>query len=327
MVRRSEELTVLIAGCGSIGRRHARVLRGLGLRDIRACDPVAAQRDTLAAETSARLFASYDEGLASRPDAVFICTPPEMHIPMAIQALESGAHVFCEKPLSAGTEGIDELAASVARSGRVMMVGLCFRFHAGLRKAKALLETGSLGRLVSIRCLVGEHLPTIRPDYRGLYIVESGGAFELTHEIDLAVWFANLPVRDVKCIARTISDVEMRAPDTVEILVDFEGRSIASVHLDLFQIPRRRQTELICTKGVILVEFAQWNRCTVSSCGASGEWRHEELATDRDDMFRAEDLEFLSAVAEGRTPACGIDEARKSVDIAERAGRAVLPRT
>jgi len=319
MAKRSDELSVLIAGCGSIGKRHARVLHRLGLRDIRACDPAAAQREALGGETPARLFASYDEALAGRPDTVFICTPPQMHIPMAIQALRAGAHVFCEKPLAAGSGGIDELASVALREGRSVMTGLCFRYHEGLRKAKALLDSGRFGRLVSIRCLVGEHLPTVRPDYRTLFVVKSGGAFDLMHEIDLAVWYAGRPVRAVKCIARSCSDIGMEAPDVAEILLDFEERRMASIHLDFFQMPRRRQTELICTQGVILVEFARWDHCTISTCGADGAWAREEMATERDDMFRAEDLAFLEAVAAGNPVECGIEEARKSVEVVERA--------
>ena len=47
----------------------------------------------------------------------------------------------------------------VSQSGKKMMVGLCFRYHDGLRKAKKFLEDGRIGRLVSVRALMGEHLP------------------------------------------------------------------------------------------------------------------------------------------------------------------------
>ena len=43
--------------------------------------------------------------------------------------------------------------------------------------------------------------------------------------------------------------------------MDFEDRCVASVHLDFFQRPRRRQMELIGTEGVVTVEFARWDRC------------------------------------------------------------------
>jgi hypothetical protein len=72
--------------------------------------------------------------------------------------------------------------------------------------------------------------------------------------------------------------------------------------------------ELICTGGVIIVDFSRWDLCTVSIFEAArGEWQREELATDRDDMFRAEDREFLEAIAEDKPIQCPISEARKSL--------------
>ena len=321
--------SVLIAGCGSIGRRHARILRGMGLDDIRVCDPLAAQVEALTRETPVRVDPSFEAGLASQPDAVWVCTPPKMHIPMAIQALAAGAHVFCEKPLADSSRDIDDLIAVSTKTRRQVMTGLCFRYHHGLLKAKGLLASGKFGRLVGIRCLMGEHFPTVRPDYRTLFTSQYSGAFDLTHEVDLAVWLAGRPVKRVRCVAGTCSDVEMAAPDLVEMAIEFEGRCLASIHLDFFQKPRRRQTELLCTDGVIMVEFARWDHCTLSTAGAEGIWSHEEMKTDRDDMFRAEDGAFLAAVATGGAVECGIAEAQKSVEIIERAmadaGMAVEP--
>lgn len=317
MVRDWRELSVLIAGCGSIGKRHARVLRSLGVADLRACDPVADQRAQLAAETpDVRLYPRYEAALADGPDTVFICTPPEMHVPMAAEAIAAGGHVFTEKPLSDSLSGVDELAAQAAAAGRKVMVGLCFRYHAGLLRAKRLLDEGRIGRLVSIRALMGEHLPEVRPDYRTLFTAQHGGALDLMHEIDLALWFAGQGVRQVKALSGTFSDIGIEAPDVAEILIEFEDRLLASIHLDFFQLPRRRQFELIGTQGTILVEFAKWDECTLSVYGAASHaWAHDTFTTDRDDMFRDEDREFLIAVAEDAPIACDIDEGRRSVEV------------
>jgi predicted dehydrogenase len=317
MVKRWNELSVLVVGCGSIGKRHARVLAELGVADVRACDPSADQRAALAGESpKVRLYQSFEEGLRERPDTVLICTPPEMHVPMACRAIEAGCHVLTEKPLSNRVEGIDALERLAADSGKKVMVALCFRFDEGLLLAKEYLDSGRIGRLVSIRALMGEHLPAIRPDYRTLYLARCNGAFELMHDLDLAVWFAAQPVRKSHCVFGSYSDIGIQAPDVVEFLLDFENRCTATVHLDFFQSPRRRQMELIGTEGVITVEFARWDRCTVSlyEIGA-GVWQVEELATERDDMFRAEDREFLEAVADDKPIRCTLAEGRKTVEL------------
>jgi predicted dehydrogenase len=323
MVKPWNQLAVLIAGCGSIGKRHARVLHSLGVADLRACDPTAEQRQALAAQVpTVRLYANYADGLRERPDVVLICTPPAMHIPMAVEAIQAGCHVLSEKPLSDSTDGVDELTALAEASRKKVMVALCFRYHAGLVKAKGYLNAGRIGRLVSVRALMGEHFPDVRPDYRTLFSAKHGGAFDLMHDIDLAIWYAGQPVRSVHAIHGTYSDIGIEAPDVAEILMGFEDRCVASVHLDFFQRPRRRQIELIGTGGVVTVEFARWDHCTVSVYAASqGVWAIEELATDRDDMFRAEDREFLEAVAQDRPIVSTLAEARQSLEVVLAAQR------
>jgi predicted dehydrogenase len=323
MTKAWNELSVLVVGCGSIGKRHARVLASLGVADIRACDPAAEQRQSLSAETpSARMYDTYEAALRERPDTVLICTPPAMHIPMARQAIEAGCHVLTEKPLSDTLDGIDGLEVLAERCGKKVMVALCFRYHEGLVRAKQYLDAGRIGRLVSIRALMGEHLPDIRPDYRSLYLAVCNGAFELMHDLDLALWYAGQPVKRQHCAYGTYSDIGIQAPDLAEFLLDFEDRCVATVHLDFFQTPRRRQMELIGTKGAITVEFARWERCVLSVYEhCSGRWDVEELATDRDDMFRAEDREFLEAVAGDKPVRCTIAEGQKSLEVVLKAQR------
>jgi predicted dehydrogenase len=135
------------------------------------------------------------------------------------------------------------------------------------------------------------------------------------HDIDLAMWYAGGAVRKVLCLSGNFSDIGIEAPDLVEMLIQFDNRCTAAVHLDLFQKPRRRVTELICTGGVITVDFGSWDRCSVSIYeAAQGVWEREELATDRDDMFREEDREFLEAIAGDKPIQCTISEARKSLE-------------
>lgn len=310
-------LSVLVAGCGSIGRRHARVLRSLEVQDIRVCDPDSRQRRALVGEGPvSREYTDFESALQDHPDTVLICTPPELHIPMAIQALNSGAHVLSEKPLSDSLDRVEELDTTIERKGKVFAVAFCFRHHEGLTLAKQYLKENRIGRLVSLRLRMGEHLPEVRPDYRNLFTLTRGGAFDLTHEIDLACWFADQPFSKIHSLHGACSDLGFTAPDLVELIIRFGERCIASVHLDLFSLPRTRVTELMGTAGTITIEFARWDRCTVSVYEqSSGHWKQEDLATERDEMFRREDREFLQAVASGTPVSCPLSEAVKSQKI------------
>ncbi len=94
------DLRVLIAGCGSIGKRHAGVLRGLGLTNLSACDPSEESRSGLAALLPGiPLYRRYAEALAAeKPDAVFVLTPTRLHTAMAREALLAGCHVSLKSP-------------------------------------------------------------------------------------------------------------------------------------------------------------------------------------------------------------------------------------
>ena len=315
------EQAVLIAGTGSAGRRHARVLRSLGISDIWICDPVGSQRATCIGEGPiAREFVAFDEALAAGPDALILCTPSRMHVPMAVDALAMGVSVLCEKPLSNSMERVDELAETIVVSGRVFAVAFCFRFHEGLTRAKALLDAGMVGRLLSIRCFMGENITEVMgPQQRGHYL-QTGGAFDLVHEVDLACWLAGQAVTEVGCVHGACSDIGFTAPDLVELNLRFGDRTIGNVHLDFFSTPRTRVTELRGTDGMVSIEFASWDECTISVYDpAAGTWSREVLATERDFMFRSEDEEFLRAVAEGTPVTCPLSEALKSQEVLEQA--------
>ena len=310
-------LSVLLAGCGSIGKRHARVLTRLGVKDIRACDPNTVQVTGLLKDTpQVHIVPSFEQGLENNPDTVFVLTPPKMHVPMISAALTAGCHVFSEKPLSNSFDGVHELERQVKSTDRLLMVGLCFRYHDGLLEAKRMLEAGQIGRLVSIRALMGEHFPDARPDYRSLFSARYSGAFDLSHDVDLVLWYSGQQVAEVQCVSGSFSDIGIKAPDIVEMLIRFTDRCVATVHLDFFQQPRRRQMELIGTDGVIIVEFASWDECTVSIFRAGTEkWDRKKMETRRDDMFEQEDREFLEAVAADRPVSCDIHEAMKSLEV------------
>lgn len=310
------DMRVLVAGCGSIGLRHIEVLRDLGLTKLYACDPSEGSRQAAGAFLPpSALYADYSEALAAvQPQAVFILTPTKMHIPMATQAIEAGAHVFIEKPLSNSPEGVDTLKALAEQRGKKVMVGFCFRYHSVLLRAKQALEAGVIGRLISVRALMGEPFYQIHPDYLNMYYAKYSGAFELVHDLDLAIWFAGQEIESVQSIYGSFSDMGMESPDTIEMLLKFRDRCVANVHLDFFQSPRRRQIDLIGMNGVITVEFASWDEATLSVyTRETGAWQRETLSTRRNDMFRDEDREFLEAVLHDRPILCTIDEALKSL--------------
>ena len=261
---------------------------------------------------SSEAVSHFSEALMSDAEAVFICTPPSLHIGQSIRALNAGKHVFCEKPLSDSIEGTEELQKAIAESRKKFTVGYCFRFHDGLIQAKSYIESGKIGRLISTRHRMGENLAEVRPDYRGLFTLKENGVYDLSHEIDLACWFFRGEIRDVKRMEGAYGDLGFTAPDLAEVLIRFD-EGLASVHLDYFSKPRSRVTELIGTEGTVLVEFPTWDSCTLSVFDSQGNmWNREILETERDDMFEREIISFFNAIDADTSVDVDLNEARKS---------------
>ena len=123
---------VLVVGLGTMGTSHARAYKAIdGFELVGLCTRNAAARHDLDQEF-ARVprFELLGEALeALKPDAVAICAYTEHHAPMALQALEAGAHVFCEKPLADTLEAAEKIVAAARAAGKALLVGYILRVH------------------------------------------------------------------------------------------------------------------------------------------------------------------------------------------------------
>jgi len=311
------DLSILIVGCGSIGRRHGRVLSSIGVRAFDICDPAEEARSRMKSEIHVgNEFSELSAALEKNPHAVLICTPSSLHIPQAIQSLRSGAHVLCEKPLSNSLERVHELEDVIAQTKRKFMTAFCFRYHEGLMMAKRMVDEGKIGRLAAARFRFSENLAEVRPDYKTLFTVKEGGVYDLTHEIDLAFWFCKGNAKRIHAMSSVVSDLGFTAPDIVSLAIEFDDPMIAQIYLDYFSYPRTRLTELMGTEGTITVEFASWNSCTVSLYNrGSNTWERTILVTERNAMFRKEDERFLRATLDGTPVDIPFEDSLKSLAI------------
>ena len=260
----------------------------------------------------------YEEALKYNYDAVVICTPPHLHVQQAIQALSMNKNVLIEKPLSLDFSGIAQLEALATEKEKLVMVGLCFRYHEGLRKVKRLIESGLIGRLLYVRAELGEDLATARPnvDYRQLYVTAKnvGVSLDLIHEPDYVQWIIGSPIKSVTAMNRKVSELQMEGDDVSETIVEFINGTIASIHVDFFQKYRRRLSSYIGTEGTITLEMANWNISQISYFNSSTDQMvTETLEMQRDDMFREMDLEFINLLNHGGETDLNVKEAMKSL--------------
>jgi predicted dehydrogenase len=87
-------------------------------------------------------------------DAVAICAPAQFHVPIALDALDAGKHVFIEKPLALSLAEGQRLLERAAQSPQRVMLGFNLRWHRLVRRARELVQSGALGRIEAIRTVI-----------------------------------------------------------------------------------------------------------------------------------------------------------------------------
>ncbi|MEN0055865.1 MAG: Gfo/Idh/MocA family oxidoreductase [Mucilaginibacter sp.] len=128
----NKNLRVLVVGCGNMGKSHAKAYHNLQGFEICGLVSTGNSKHVLNDELGGGypLFSDFEHALtATKPDAVCISTYPDTHEQYAIKALESGCHVFIEKPLADSVEGAVRVAEAAKRSGKKLVVGYILRYH------------------------------------------------------------------------------------------------------------------------------------------------------------------------------------------------------
>ncbi|MFD2522279.1 Gfo/Idh/MocA family protein [Emticicia soli] len=131
------KIRVLVVGCGNMGASHAIAYHTNDGFEICGIVSTGKSKEVLNERLGGgyELFSDYDEALATtKPDAVCISTYPDTHEAFAIKALESGAHVFIEKPLADTVEGAERVAAVAKQTGKKVVVGYILRHHPSWEK-------------------------------------------------------------------------------------------------------------------------------------------------------------------------------------------------
>ncbi len=328
MIMQSVDYAVLVVGSGSIGRRHMRNLRALGIQRLAACDSDPDRLAPMVAELGIEPFTDFEKAIAvTKPDLVFVCTPPVFHVQQALRAVRSGAHVFIEKPLSHTLDGVDELIAASEACQRVVQVGYNLRFHPGLQRVKQLVDDGAIGRILWGRAEVGQYLPDWRPwqDYRQSYTARKdlGGGIILdaSHELDYVLWLIGNPA-ELTCMAGRVSDLEVDVEDSATVLLRFANGAQVDVHMDFVQRNYARSCKLVGELGTLIWDYPG-NQVRLYRA-ESGGWETMPYVFDTNQMYLAEVEHFLACIANNALPIVDLRQARRVLGVVLAARTAAI---
>lgn len=250
-------------------------------------------------------FSSLEQALAFAPEVAVVAGPAPFHLGAAQPLASAGVHLLVEKPLSASVDGVPLLLETCRKQGVVLLIGYNLRFLPSLQQFRDLLKANVVGPVLSVRCEIGQYLPSWRPDADYRLSVSArrelgGGALlELSHELDYLRWIFG-EIEWVKATLSRQSSLEIDVEDSAYLTLGFtpaaDGRQlIGAVNLDFV----RHDTTRICT-AIGETGSLRWNGLSgvveQFEAGANG-WRelyrHQH---QRDESYIAEWEHFLACI-------------------------------
>ncbi len=199
-----------IVGTGYIADFHARAIRAAsGVELVAVCDTNLAAAQGFAATHGGVAYRAVADMLAGeRIDAVHVLTPPDLHHPVAKAALESGAHVFVEKPMCVDVAECDDLLAIAAARGLHIGVNHSAAFAPAFQTLRDAVKGGALGAVDHITISHLSELGVIRFGPFGNWIVRQPGNALLEigpHPISMLVDLVGVPDRLAVTVDREVS--------------------------------------------------------------------------------------------------------------------------
>jgi predicted dehydrogenase len=261
----------------------------------------------------------FHQALAADVDAVVICTPAHLHIPMALAALRARKHVLIEKPLAVALTDVDQLLAVHAESSRQAAVAYVQHVFPFLVKAREFLRGGELGPVRHVTMNCGQHFPTGRPahavPYAQTYYRDrkmGGGAIQdaLTH---MANWIESVlgPTDSVVCDCAHQALPGVTVEDTVNLHAR-HGDILVNYTLNQFQAPNESTLQFNTATGSVKIEYhrQRWGRFRLGD--ADWTW-HEDSAAERDGYFTAQAHAFLDQIEGQPRRLCSLEAAAQTL--------------
>lgn len=323
---RTRQMTGLLVGYGSIGRRHFTNLYSLGVTDWAV---VHTGRGTIPLELPcpARIYSDLSKALEKElPCFAVIANPTSLHVGAALACANAGCGLLIEKPISDSLEGVDELVAATPALGTKILMGFQFRFHPALMRIRDLLRSGSMGVPLHARVIWAEHLPSWHPweDWRTSYAAraELGGGVHHTicHPFDYLRMLFGDPVDLFATLTRG-GPLELPVPEAADVVIRFSEGLSAQVHLDYWCRPPMHRMDLICSEGSI-----HWDYMTgslqVRGTGREGCQVDDFPSVDaRNELFLSEARHFLGVLQGGEESRCKLEDGIAVLRICEAIDR------
>ncbi|MEK3888014.1 Gfo/Idh/MocA family protein [Bacillus sp. FSL K6-3431] len=193
------KVKVAVIGCGTISDNHIKSYINNELTEIKYLVDIRQER---AIEKAQNYGVSYTEADFRKilddkeVEVVSICTPNDTHAPIAIECLNAGKHVLCEKPAAINIKQVSEMKAAADRNDRILNIGVVNRYNTAVNKIKQMIDDGELGKVYHVYCSFRSHRSI--PGLGGPFTTKAkaGGGVLIdwgVHFLDLIFYSLNQP--------------------------------------------------------------------------------------------------------------------------------------
>ncbi|MBM5796679.1 MAG: Gfo/Idh/MocA family oxidoreductase [Cyanobacteria bacterium K_Offshore_0m_m2_072] len=324
-------MKVLLAGTGSIGRRHAANLREL----MPACELVVLRADgrsgDLALQPAAAVVTSWPEALATQPEALIIATPSALHAELLLQGLHAALPMYAEKPVVTTAADLQAVVTAAAHHGgsAPVQVGCNLRFLPSLQRLRQLLQAGAIGRVVRASFEAGQWLPDWRPqqNHRLSYSADpargGGVVLDLVHEIDAALWLLG-DLTPVAAQTAVVPALQIASEAVATALLRSATGALVQIGLDYVARRPVRRYQLIGEEGTLCWDLPRRElrletpqRSELVDCGEGG--------FDVAQTYRTAMAEFVAAVQGGAPTSQPLEQGLRTADLALRLKELACP--
>ncbi|WP_168123723.1 Gfo/Idh/MocA family oxidoreductase [Paenibacillus sp. HB172176] len=259
-----KKIRVAVIGCGSIAKyRHIpEYAANENVELVAFVDPIIERAEAYAEQHGGKAFKDYETMLAEvKPDAVSVCTANALHAPMTITAANTGAHVLVEKPMAATDAEAEAMIEAASRNGVKLMVGHNQRLMPPHVKAKQILESGVLGKVLTFRTSFGHPGPDgwsidganswfFRKDEAIMGAMGDLGV----HKADLIRWMLDDEVAEIAALVGTLHKEGTAVDDNASCVVRMESGAIGTLVASwTYYRGEDNSTILWCENGVMKI--------------------------------------------------------------------------
>lgn len=192
-------MRIAIIGAGRMGITHYSIINSHPSIEIESvADPSAIVLAMMKKYLPVKTYKDYNELFeTSKPDAILVCTPPNLHYDVIEKAAQKGIHVFAEKPFTTKYENATRLNNLFEQSGLINQVGYVNRFNDVFVKTKELLDKGVIGKVIRFKsemfsCTIVDSEES--SGWRSSRESGGGAIFEMaSHAIDLVNFLIGKP--------------------------------------------------------------------------------------------------------------------------------------